>query len=222
VQQNINMNLKFLQKHKYRKGLTLIEISIVVMLVSMLFIEIFASYFFSLKISREADPPGGVTRTQLIQTIENIRLSFTRTYFFESQKRLVFVGKNEGVTGGRMDKVSFASSNPNSEEMNEPSVREVSFYLKKMNDKEDLYLLIRREDDMVDNFPLTGGTEHVLLENVKSFQLKYSERGDKWLDEWNSKSNKKIPRLIRIEIIALVGNQFLKYESLAHPGILFK
>ncbi|MCG9874234.1 MAG: type II secretion system protein GspJ [Leptospiraceae bacterium] len=216
------MKLKSLHGRKFRKGLTLIEISIVVMLVSMLFIEVFASYFFSLKIAREADPPGGVTRTALIQSIENLRLSFTRTYFFENQKRLLFVGKSEGASGIRRDKVSFASSNPNSEELNEPSVKEVSFYLKRMENKTDLFSLIRREDDMVDNFPLTGGTEHVLIDNVKSFQLKYSERGDKWLDEWNSKSNKKIPRLIRIEIIALVGNEFLKYESLAHPGILFK
>jgi general secretion pathway protein J len=216
------MNLSSFNSRKFRKGLTLIEISIVVMLVSMLFMEVFAAYFFSLKIAREADPRGGVTRTALIQAIENLRLSFTRTYFFESQKRLLFVGKNEGTTGERKDRVSFASSHPNSEELNEPSVREVSFYLKRMEDNTELYSLIRREDDMVDNFPLTGGTEHVLIDNVKSFQLKYSERGDKWLDQWNSKSNKKIPRLIRIEIIALVGKEFLKYESLAHPGILFK
>ncbi|WCL51348.1 type II secretion system protein GspJ [Leptospira sp. GIMC2001] len=202
--------------------MTLIEISIVVMLMSVLFTGIFTTFFMALKISREADPPDGTTRPLLMQSIENIRSTLSRTYFFESQKRLVFIGKNDGGPGERNDRIVFASAHPNAEETDTPSVREVSFYLKKMESKAGLFQLIRREDDMVDNVPLTGGVEHVLLENVKSFQMKYSERGDKWLDEWNSKTNKKIPRLIRIEIIALVGNQFLKYESLAHPGILFK
>jgi general secretion pathway protein J len=207
---------------RIRLGFTLIEISIVVMLISVLFTGIFTAYFMALKISREANPPGGTTRPLIIQAMENVRGAITRTYFFESQKRLVFIGKNEGVSGERRDRIVFATANPNAEYTESASVQETSFYLKKMEKDPDLFYLIRREDDLVDNFPLTGGVEYVLLENVKSFQIKYSERGDKWLDEWNSKSNKKIPRLIRIEIIALVGRQYLKYESLAHPGILFK
>lgn len=206
-----------------RLGLTLIELSIVVALLSVLFTGIFTTFFMALKISREADPPGGNTRPAILQSIENIRKAISRSYFFESQKRLVFIGKGEGVTGGRRDRMVFATSHPNSEESGKPSVRETSFYLKKMEDTlQDHYYLIQREDSMVDDYPLTGGVEHVLLEDVKSFQLKYSERGDKWLDEWNSQTNKKIPRLVRIEIIALVGRKYLKYESLAHPGILFK
>lgn len=208
---------------KFRKGLTLIELAIVVALLSVLFTGIFTTFFMALKISREADPTGGNSRTAMIQAIDNIRSSISRTYFFESQKRLNFIGKNEGVTGNRNDRLVFATANPNSEDTGSPSVREVSFYLKRMESSlEEKYFLVRREDDMVDNYPLSGGVEHILLEDVKSFQLKYSERGDKWLEEWNSKSNKKIPRLVRIEIIALVGRKYLKYESLAHPGILSK
>jgi general secretion pathway protein J len=203
--------------------MTLIELAIVVALLSVLFTGIFTTFFMALKISREADPPGGSSRKDILYAMENIRSSISRTYFFESQKRLVFIGKNEGVTGGRMDRVVFATAHPNSEDTGKPSVRETSLYLKKMEDVlDDRFYLIRREDDMVDDFPLSGGVEHILLEDVKSFQLKYSERGDKWLDEWNSMTNKKIPRLVRIEIIALVGRKYLKYESLAHPGILFK
>ncbi|MCC5815660.1 MAG: prepilin-type cleavage/methylation domain-containing protein [Leptospira sp.] len=203
--------------------MTLIELAIVVALLSVLFTGIFTTFFMALKISREADPPGGSSRKDILYAMENIRSAISRTYFFESQKRLVFIGKNEGVTGSRLDRVVFATAHPNSEDTGKPSVREISLYLKKMEDVlDDRFYLIRREDDMVDDFPLSGGVEHILLEDVKSFQLKYSERGDKWLDEWNSMTNKKIPRLVRIEIIALVGRKYLKYESLAHPGILFK
>jgi general secretion pathway protein J len=156
--------------------------------------------------------------------MENIRSTLTRAYFIDNQRRILFVGKQEGALGTRNDRIVFATANPNSEEEGQSSIREVSFYLKLMPGAklEGLSYLIRREDEMVDSFPTQGGVEHILLENVKSFQIKYSERGDKWVDDWNSRTTKKIPRLIRFEIISLVGNAFVKYESLAHPGILFK
>lgn len=211
------------QWKQIRRGLSLIELVIVTALLSFLFTGIFATFTMALKISRESSSLSGTTREDILMVMETIRQSITRAYYFENQRRLVFVGKNEGVSGERKDRVSFATAHPNSEEAGLPSVREISFYLKKMEDSiYDHYHLILREDDMVDLFPLSGGVEHVLLSNVKSFQLKYSERGDKWLDEWNSMTNRKLPKLVRIEIIALVGKNYLKYESLAHPGILFK
>ena len=44
---------------------------------------------------------------------------------------MIFVAKTEGLPGERNDRVVFAATTPNSEEVGKPSVREVSFYLKK-------------------------------------------------------------------------------------------
>lgn len=211
-------------KSKFRKGFTLVEISIVVMIMAVIFTGIFSVFYTANKISKKGASNKGANRKDILYAMENIRGTLARTYFIDNQKRILFVGKQDGVTGSRNDRVVFATSNPNSEEEGQASVREVSFYLRKMpNPKmEGLSYLIRREDEMIDTFPTQGGVEHVLLENVKSFQMKFSERGDKWVDDWNSRTTKKIPRLIRFEIISLVGNAFVKYESLAHPVILFK
>ena len=91
-----------------------------------------------------------------------------------------------------------------------------------MCDDWEYYYLMSREDEMVDADPRHGGTEHMILSHVRSFQLKYSQRGDKWQDDWSSADLKKIPKLIRIELIALVGDTELKYETLAYPGVFFK
>jgi len=208
-------------KSSTAKGFTLIEIAIVAMILGLIFSAIFATYFTALKITRNANPTKGNTRKDLIFALENIRSTLTRIYYIDGQRRLLFLGKGEGSPGERIDRMSFSATHPNSEETDSISVREVSFYLKKP-DSIELFDLIRREDSMVDATPLNGGIEHKILQNVKSLQFKYSERGDKWSDEWNSRTMKKIPKLIRIEIIALVGNQYIKVESLAHPGILFK
>ena len=193
-----------------RKGLTLIELSIVVALLGVIFTGIFSTYYTSLKISRNTTPTGGTSRQEIFFALENVRSTLAQTYYVDGHRNLVFIGKTDGVQGGRRDSVVFAANHPNAEEIGSPAIREVSFFLKAMPDSPEKFYLMRREDEMVDKDPLSGGIDHILLEHVLSFQLKYSQRGDKWQDEWDTKDFKKIPKLIRIEIIALVGDTEMK------------
>ncbi|TGK23522.1 prepilin-type N-terminal cleavage/methylation domain-containing protein [Leptospira yasudae] len=205
-----------------RKGFTLIEISIVVMILGVIFTGIFSTYYTSLRISRESSSPGGASKRDILLAMENIRSTLAMTYFHQTQRRLIFIGRNDGRGLDRRDRLDFAATHPNSEETSMPEVREVSFYLKPMVDTPDYYALIRREDEMVDRYPKSGGTEYTLLTHVKSFQLKYSRTGAKWEDEWDSKLTKVLPRLIRVEMIVNSGKKEVRYETLAFPGILFK
>ncbi|TGM96244.1 prepilin-type N-terminal cleavage/methylation domain-containing protein [Leptospira yasudae] len=205
-----------------RKGFTLIEISIVVMILGVIFTGIFSTYYTSLRISRESSSPGGAAKRDILLAMENIRSTLAMTYFHQTQRRLIFIGRNDGRGLDRRDRLDFAATHPNSEETSMPEVREVSFYLKPMLDMPDYYALIRREDEMVDRYPKSGGTEYTLLTHVKSFQLKYSRTGAKWEDEWDSKLTKVLPRLIRVEMIVNSGKKEVRYETLAFPGILFK
>jgi general secretion pathway protein J len=208
--------------YKSRKGMTLVELSIVTAILATILVGIFSSYYYALKVTKDSDPRGGTTRRDIFFALENLRTTFAQTYYIQGHKRLLFVGKNEVTPQGRSDKVVFAANHPNSEETNTPSVREVSYFLKLMCSDCEYYYLIKREDEMVDTDPLNGGMEHILLSHVKSFQLKYSQRGDKWQDDWNTDDTKKIPKLIRIEIIALIGDSEVKYETLSYPGFFFK
>ncbi|TGK22763.1 type II secretion system protein GspJ [Leptospira kmetyi] len=208
--------------HFLRKGFTLIEISIVVMILGVIFTGIFSTYYTALRISRESSSPGGAAKRDILLAMENIRSTIAMSYFHQTQRRLIFIGRNDGRGLDRKDRLDFAATHPNSEETSMPEVREVSFYLKPMSDVPDYYQLIRREDEMVDRYPKSGGTEYTLLTHVKSFQLKYSRTGAKWEDEWDSKLTKVLPRLIRIEVIVNSGKKEVRYETLAFPGILFK
>ncbi|MBP9886451.1 MAG: prepilin-type N-terminal cleavage/methylation domain-containing protein [Leptospiraceae bacterium] len=205
-----------------RRGMTLIELSIVVAILGVIFSGIFGAYYAALKISRDSDPRGGTTRKEIFFALENLRSTFSQTFYVTGHKRLIFEAKNETTSAGRADSVTFAANHTNSEETGSPAIREVSYFLRQMCDDCEYYYLMRREDEMVDADPRAGGTEHMILSHVKSFQLKYSQRGDKWQDEWSSADLKKIPKLIRIELIAVVGETELKYETLAYPGLFFK
>ena len=207
---------------KHRRGLNLIELVIVIGILSTIFVGIFSTYYTALKITNTSAPKGGTTRKDIIYSIENVQSTLAQAFYIQGVKRLVFRGKGEGNPSERTDKVIFAANHPGAEDIGLPAIREVAFYLKKMPESNGYYYLIRREDEMVDASPLRGGIEHVLLDHVKSFQLKYTSIGDKWLDAWDTSLTNKLPRLIRIEIIAIVGKQEVKYESLAFPGLFFK
>jgi general secretion pathway protein J len=217
-----NISKYIISSIQKRKGLTLVELAIVVALLGVIFTGIFSTYYAAIKISRGSSPKHGTSRQSIFYALENIRSTFSQAYYIEGHKRLIFVGKQEGVQGQRLDRVVFAAVHPNAEETGTPAVREVGFFVKPMSQNSEYYYLLRREDEMVDANPTTGGIDHVLLDHVVSFQLKYSHRGDKWLDDWNTLDTKKIPRLIRIEIVALVGDTEMKYESLAYPGLYYK
>ena len=221
VQKNGNFN-ELRWEFSKRKGLTLIELSIVIALLGVIFTAIFSTYYTAIRISRNTAPRGGTSRQEIFFALENVRSTLAQTYYVDGHRNLVFIGKTDGVQGGRRDSVTFAANHPNAEEIGSPAIREVGFFLKPMGETSEEFYLVRREDEMVDKDPLNGGIEHVLLDHVISFQLKYSQRGDKWQDEWDTKDFKKIPKLIRIEIIAVVGDTEMKYESLAYPGIFFK
>ena len=207
-----------------RKGLTLIEIAIVILLISIIFTGLFTSYTTALQITKDFLPEEGVETSDIFYTINNIRNSFSMAYINSNEERLIFVGVPKGEKFKRKDTVNFSSIHSNALVSNSNEIREVGFYLKKMDleNLENYYYIIRREEAMVDKKPKEGGIEYILLEYVKSLQFKYSRNGKKWQDDWDSKLNSGLPRFIRIEIIALVGKKNKRYETLAFPNLLFK
>ncbi|EPG67278.1 type II secretion system protein GspJ [Leptospira wolffii] len=213
-----------------RSGFTLLELSIVAALLGSLLVMVFGTYTAILRVTRDNIRSEGADREKAISAVENIRSSLSMAFYFQTEKRLVFVSKRDRKSeDGKKHPgestndhfIVFAAIHPNSEETALPEVREVEYFLQKMEGS-DLYKLVRREDEIVDKFPFSGGQEYVLLENVKNLSFKFSRTGSKWEEEWDSRETKNIPRLIRIELIANLGNEERRFETLAFPGMLLK
>lgn len=160
-------------KRTFRTGTNLVELAVVIMILGVLFTGIFGAYYTSLKITKNVRPTGGTDRKSLLFAVEHVRKTFAQTFYIPGHKRIIFKGKGDGSPGERRDYVTFAAHHAGAEEAGMPAIREVSFYLKKMGEDGIYYYLIRREDEMVDKDPYRG-VEHILLDHVSSFQLKYS------------------------------------------------
>lgn len=200
-----------------RRGFTLVELSIAILALSVMFTILFGFYYSISKISREGTP-GATDRASVIQALNHIRSSISNTFFIKDVDRIVFVGKKGGSSGEeRKDTLTFASVNPGAEYIGIASVREVSFYTKEIS--QGFGTLYIREDSMVDTNPGEGGGHYPLAKNIQSLVFRYSADGVNWLEEWSSKKTKDVPRLIQVRITAKIGNSIQRFETLASPGI---
>lgn len=201
------------QKSRGRRGLTLVELSIVLLVMSMLLGIMFGVYGSIANISKTVSPSMEKKRTALA-ALEMIRSSLNQTFYRSDQDRLVFLGRKGGDGDSRSDRITFAAVHPGAAEVGMPEVREVSYYLDTNEG-----ILYKREDSFVDDNPGEGGNHYAILSDVISFELSYSLKGKSWVEEWNSKLLKKIPLLIRIQVRTKVGNTIERFETLANPGL---
>jgi len=205
-------------KLKIRKGLTLLELSLVIFAFSILLLVMFSFFLSTSDLTREFAPESQ-ERQKAMLALELLRSSISRAYFMPNAERLVFVSKRGSGDQLRRDRITFASYRPGSESTGQGGVHEISFYVKdaKSAGDEDGTLMCR-EDEHVDDKPGEGGKHYPVLTNVVSLVLKHSLNGSNWQEDWSTKKTKKLPLLVRIELRVRIGGKIHLYESVASPG----
>lgn len=219
--------LRFKKALKHRSGLTLVELSIVILILAILLTSLFGVYYGATRMINKSAPVS-VARQQSLLALEMVRTSINNTFYEPELERLVFFGKSSGSQDSRQDHLTFSSAVAGAEQTGSPEIREVSFYLKEDNERPGSYTLMRREDEHVDRYPGKGGTHYPVLEGVRSLKFRYSLNAKDWSDSWNTKRTRRIPRLVQIEIQVITdqaadgsGLKVEKFESLAAPGLYF-
>jgi len=214
--------MKHFLKNRARNGFSLVEISVVILIMSILFSVIFGFYFGISRIAKK-ESPLSIQQYKILTVLNNMRTSLNQAYFHGKLKRLVFVGKNAEFGGKERDRLTFAAVHPGAERSGVPAVREVSFYVKAdPNSQDDLGTLIRREDQLVDKNPGEGGLHYPLLKNVVSLSFSYSVNGRKFHESWHHRDRNRLPRLIKIILVVKVGAREERFETIAYAGLYHK
>ncbi len=205
-----------LSSYDLRKGVTLAELAIVILLMALLFSIVFAVMSGLIQIT-SFTTPRGEARKQTFFALQILRTTIEQTYFHPQIKRLWFVGRTEGDEENQRSSLTFSAIHSGAEEIGAAAVREVSYYLKE--NEEGIYTMLRREDALVDDEPGKGGAHYPVLEKVLSLAILYSNNGEDWEDEWDSRKNRRIPRYVRIQLKVEVEGREEIFEALAVPGI---
>ncbi|MBI3395199.1 MAG: prepilin-type N-terminal cleavage/methylation domain-containing protein [Spirochaetia bacterium] len=201
-----------------RAGFTLVELSIVIVVMSVLFTLMFSVFFGVSQITKEATPSSRAKQKALL-ALEMMRSTVNQTYYNRDIDRLIFLGRQLGTGDTRRDRLTLAAVHPHSDALGVPAVREVSFYVTESKVGEDTGTLMRREDQLVDNKPGEGGAHYPVMDNVVSLQFRYSLSGKEWKESWSSKEMRRVPRLVHIIMRVKIGQKTHRFETLAAPGL---
>lgn len=212
----------------WRAGITLAESAFVLLVVAILMTLVFGIVGGMLQITTTAGPDSK-ERGQAFLALENIRTSLAMTYFNKDlERRLVFLGARAQIEGQRMDRITFACVHPYSEEVGLAAVRDISFVVAEREaspgaaNGQRNFTLFRREDYIVGETPGRGGKLYPLVDNVISFQIRYSLNGKDWRDDWRSDETRRIPRLVQVQLKVRIGDRTEFFETIAAPGLYIR
>jgi type II secretion system protein J len=188
-------------------GFSLIEIIVATAVSSVILLMIYSAHRSIMSAIHDL--------TGVADFYENINLAIYRmdrdlscAYFNKSNKNLSFIGENDrgSVSSGKLNFVTIDHEDllltiDPKKETHRSDVREVGYFLREDKDVQNLYHLVRREENHYDNMPEEGGRESILLENVVDIKFEFSLRND-WTDKWDSRKYNRFPRAVRVTLKA--------------------
>ncbi|MBN2039856.1 MAG: hypothetical protein JW864_07445 [Spirochaetes bacterium] len=205
------MKIKSLiKKIKYRllhcisdeSGLTLFEVVVAVAVSSLILIMVYSSHS---SITKSVQQLTGVA-----DFYENVNLAINRiqtdvscAYFSRDNNNVTFISESnyEPPFNGKLNFITtdhklFSMMDDPGKPYPESDIKEVGYYLRPDEEYQDLYFLIRREENHYDEEPETGGEHDILLENVTDIKFEFRQ-GNTWTNTWDSRETKRFPVIVR-------------------------
>ena len=192
-----------------RSGFTLIELMLAVLILAIMMSIIYGVVVSTVTAARRVEE---ITASSEIGPAILTQIRIDLEAAFLPKEGEFFVGTKRPGAGNSRDRVDFVSgvmsygSENDIEEARFHSFNEVGYQTIDSRKDPSVAVLYRREDFFIDADPLKGGRLTELYDRVRSFSLRYLE-GDTWRNDWNSKSQKGLPRAVEIELKILVSSR---------------
>jgi len=186
-----------------RQGFTLVELMLAVLILAIMMSIIYGVVVSTVTAARRVEEItstseiGPAILTQIRADLEAAFLPKPDGEYFVATKRA-----GAGNNRDRIDLVSGVMAYGPENEIEVPrfhSVNEVGYQLLESRKDPGFAILYRREDYFIDADPLKGGRLTELYDRVRSFSLRFRE-GEVWRDDWNSKTQKGLPKAVEIEL----------------------
>ena len=204
------------------RGFTLIEMLVAVTVSSVILLMVYTAYSSVIK-SVNYGKTNSSYYERLNFALRRINTDISNLYWQSDRKNLNFICTLKSgssilnfITAEHRDLKMLYNLK---DQVPVSDVHEVGFYLKKSSDK-DSFELIRRCSIGYDDSPEEGGSEEILLKNVKSLKFQFKYRSD-WTPEWDSRETKRIPSIIKTVIEVYSPSEKTDvYEFISLPNIM--
>lgn len=200
-------------REPHAKGFTLLEVLMALSILAVLVTAVFASFFTAGRNVEQAEARRDSTdlaRTLIAKLCDDI----ANAYYNQAMKETIFYARASALDeeGPRFDSLSLTTltnwRKPDSREMD---LWEVGYRFEQLPDGKGNALYRREKRELGnDDAPLEGGTEYELSERIAGLRLRYYD-GSAWLDEWDSRSQQKIPKAVEIRLTLADGAAYVTH-----------
>ncbi|HDP25856.1 MAG TPA: prepilin-type N-terminal cleavage/methylation domain-containing protein [Deltaproteobacteria bacterium] len=207
-------------------GFTLLELLLALAIAAMVITTVNMTFFLShrniraISEQREAYQMVRITMDRIIKDI-------TCAYVPSSEQELstveVSLYRFIGVhgTGFEMDRDSLVLTTTTNIGFSSifAGLTEVAYYLKEMDEKPGLYMLMRREDPLPHYGISTSGPELELAEDLVKMNIEYIDEYSQSRDEWDLETERSLPRQVRVSLTFSKGEESLTFTAVASPPL---
>lgn len=209
-----------MRKLSQKRGFTLLEVTIVIGLVSMLFLALIGTYMQIKKILVSESAAAG--NSQAAQFLANAFASDMQNLLFEKwNPRQIFLIKKEFRSGKRFDAAAFPATTLYANPYVMQSRAHMVSYFTEYDSTNDTFIVYRAEDIFIDAKNPFGGTPVPFLRGAETFQIQLSNNGRDWEDEWDYAIRRSLPRYVKVFISYKEGDKIKDYTVELRPPILW-
>ena len=189
------------------KGFTLLELLLAIAITAVIITIVNFAFFQSnknieaVRTQREAYQTVRIAMDRIIKdlTCAYIPSPVLRpTMTLEDMSMYRFVGANDESDSTDKDTISITTTTDIGFSKVPGGICEVAYYLKLMENKKDIYTLMRREDPTPHYGPTKAGSEMELAEGVLGMNIIYIDDSNQEVKEWDLSKKLALPKQVKV------------------------
>jgi general secretion pathway protein J len=206
------------------KGFTLLELLLAIAITAVIITIVNFAFFQSnknieaIRIQREAYQSVRIAMDRVIKdlTCAYIPSPLLRpTMTAEDMSMYRFVGINDESDSIDKDTISITTTTDIGFSKVPGGICEVAYYLKLMENKKDIYTLMRREDPTPHYGPTKAGSEMELAEGVLGMNIIYIDDSNQEVKEWDLSKKLALPKQVKVTLTFEAGKDKLIFTGTA-------
>jgi general secretion pathway protein J len=197
-----------------KKGFTLLEVLIALVLLVILSGALYGTYF-SLMRGRDMAVEKMENRRELSVTLDQLRRELSASFYSAQNKRSHFVVEDRDYFGKPASTLDFtAMASPRSDNLRASDQVQVIY---RAAEKEKKLSLARQEKDL---FMTTETLPYPQMREMEGFLVECYD-GGKWVRTWDTAAslNNRLPTAVRVTVSVKEGEKTVNFSTIARPRI---
>ena len=206
------------------KGFTLLELLLAIAITAVIITIVNFAFFQSnknieaVRSQREAYQSVRIAMDRIIKDLTCAYIpspSLRPTMTLEDMSMYRFVGANDESDSTDKDTISITTTTDIGFSKVPGGVCEVAYYLKLMENKKDIYTLMRREDPTPHYGPSKAGSEMELAEDVLGMNIIYIDDSNQEAKEWDLSKKLALPKQVKVTLTFEADKEKLTFTGTA-------